>query len=81
MGLVEVEVLEAENVPRMDLLSASDPYVRLFTRITRQVSTPVIQNAKHPVWRDERFMLMVHHLEAQSLTAVLMDYDAIGNVS
>lgn len=73
-GVLEVEVIQAEAVPWMDLLSPSDPYVRLFTRAGRQVTTQIIENCSRPRW-NERFLLLVHHPEAQDLTAVLMDYD------
>lgn len=78
-GVLEVEIVEAENVPRMDLFSASDPYVRLFTRVGRQYSTQVVQNSKSPVW-NERFMTLVHYPESQLATFILMDYDTFGKV-
>jgi hypothetical protein len=75
-GVLEVECIEADGVPWMDLLSPSDPYVRLFTRsgTQRQVTTQIIENCSRPRW-NERFMLLVHHPEAQDLTAILFDYD------
>ena len=73
-GLLEVTVVEAEHVPRMDLLSRSDPYVQLSVRDKRKVKTQVKDNAKHPVWEEE-VKLLVHYPEHQSLTAVLYDYD------
>ena len=73
-GLLEVKVCEAEQVPRMDLLSRSDPYVQLSVRARRKVKTQVKDNASHPVW-DEDAVLLVHYPEHQALTAVLYDYD------
>ena len=73
-GVLEIEVIEAEHVPWMDLFSPSDPYVKVFTRVGRQVSTQVIQNTTKPQW-DEKFLLLVHHPDIQELTAILTDYD------
>lgn len=40
-GLLEVRVLEARHVPRMDILTASDPFIKLFVRASQQLQTQV----------------------------------------
>ncbi|PSC68066.1 Extended synaptotagmin-3 isoform A [Micractinium conductrix] len=63
-GVLQVQVIEAHGVPRMDMFSKSDPYVELF----------VIENDHRPHW-DESFTLLVHYPDTQLLTARLVDYD------
>ncbi|KAL4444585.1 hypothetical protein ABPG77_002402 [Micractinium sp. CCAP 211/92] len=75
-GLLQagVKVIEAEHVPRMDLLSKSDPYVELSVRAKNKVKTQVLENTHRPQWNED-FSLMVHFPETQVLTCKLYDYD------
>ncbi|KAL4853047.1 Synaptotagmin-2 [Chlorella vulgaris] len=73
-ALLQVQVVEAKHVPRMDLLSRSDPYLELFVRSKNKVKTQCIQHSSNPQWQ-ETFNLLVHYPESQRLVAVLFDYD------
>lgn len=75
IGMLQVCAVEARNVPRMDLLSKSDPYLELFTRVKRRLRTQVVDDDDHPVW-DERFAFPVYSIQ-QELTAILFDYDLL----
>lgn len=77
-GLLQVRVCEAEHVPRMDLLSKTDPFVVLSVREKNRVKTQVLENTHRPVW-DEDFSLLVHYPDTQVLTARVYDYDAFDN--
>jgi Ca2+-dependent lipid-binding protein len=56
---VQVEVLEAKDIPRMDKMGTSDPFVMLFTDTKRKVRTEKKSNTLNPVWENEIFYLMV----------------------
>ena len=44
-------MIDATNVPRMDLLGKADPYVCLWTRETRKMHTAVRSYTLNPVWQ------------------------------
>jgi Ca2+-dependent lipid-binding protein len=58
-GVVQVEVLEAREIPRMDSMGLSDPFVKIFTDPKRVVKTATKKNTLNPVWENEVFYLMV----------------------
>jgi Ca2+-dependent lipid-binding protein len=58
-SVVQVEVMEAREIPRMDNLGLSDPFVKLFTDPKRVVSTTAKKNTLNPVWDNDTFYLMV----------------------
>jgi Ca2+-dependent lipid-binding protein len=58
-GRVQVEVLEAREIPRMDTMGTSDPFVKIFTDPKRVVKTSTKKNTLNPVWDNEIFYLMV----------------------
>ncbi|BDA48413.1 Synaptotagmin-2 [Coccomyxa sp. Obi] len=77
-GILFVKLLEAEHVPKMDVLSKSDPYVKLGVRSSRMSRSQVIDNDLNPKWNED-FKLLVHEPEHQALRLELYDYDAMDN--
>lgn len=75
-GMLFIKLLEATNVPRMDMFTDSDCFVKLFTRDKNVLKSQVKQNSKHPRWNEE-FKLLVHEPDYQSLNAILLDFDAL----
>ena len=60
-----VKLIEATGVPRMDLLSKSDPYVSLYVRDKNIYKSQVKENNHHPVWNEE-FKFLVHEPDYQA---------------
>ena len=57
---VQVHVLEAHDIPKMDQMGKSDPSVTLFTDPKHKVSTKTVKNTLTPKWEsDNEFFLMV----------------------
>lgn len=56
---MQVEVLEAREIPRMDKMGTSDPSVTIFTDPKRKVETKTVKNTLSPVWDKAVFYLMV----------------------
>ncbi|CAL5224210.1 g6855 [Coccomyxa viridis] len=75
-GILFVTLIEASNVPRMDFLSKSDPYVIMGVRASRMSRSQVINNDLHPKWNED-FKLLVHEPEHQVLRLVLYDHDTL----
>ncbi|PRW61258.1 integral membrane single C2 domain isoform A [Chlorella sorokiniana] len=76
-GLLEVHVVEAANLPRMDTwIGKADPYCRLWLRDGAKVSTSVRGRTVNPRW-DEHFTLIVHSAAHQVLNLVLYDSDVL----
>ncbi|KAL4458584.1 hypothetical protein ABPG75_013449 [Micractinium tetrahymenae] len=76
-GLLEVCVVEACGLPRMDWLGGrADPFVRLWVREESKFRTSVKSRTLSPEW-DEQFTLIVHDTRFQALTLVLFDSDTL----
>lgn len=56
---MQVEVLEAREILKMDSMGSSDPFVKIFTDPKRIVKTATKKNTLNPVWENEVFYLMV----------------------
>lgn len=56
---MQVEVLEAREIPKMDSIGSSDPLVKIFTDPKRILKTATKKNTLNPVWENEVFYLMV----------------------
>ncbi|BDA49969.1 probable Synaptotagmin-5 at N-terminal half [Coccomyxa sp. Obi] len=76
VGILTVRLIEAVNVPKIDLCSKSDPYVVLYVRTHRRLQSTIKNNRRHPVW-NETFRLLVHQPDEDRLTCLLYDYDRI----
>ncbi|KAK9807354.1 hypothetical protein WJX73_005591 [Symbiochloris irregularis] len=75
-GMVFVKLIEATNVPRMDLFSDSDPYVKMFVRDKRIQKSQVKENSKNPKWNED-FKFLVHEPDYQALNAIMFDWDRV----
>ena len=72
-----ISIIEAENVPSMDLMSKSDPQCILtISSSKKEYSTSVIDNDVNPFW-DEKFHLRVEDPENDVVKIQLYDNDAI----
>ncbi|EIE23045.1 hypothetical protein COCSUDRAFT_63427 [Coccomyxa subellipsoidea C-169] len=76
VGILTVRLIEAENIPRIDFCSESDPYVVLYIRPHRRLQSTIKNNRRHPVW-NECFRLLVHEPDQDTLTCLLYDYDHV----
>lgn len=75
-GVLRVTVVRAENVPRTDLLSKSDPFVKLFTKKHGlQAQTTTMMNDEDPVW-EETFYIPVDDVDLRLLKVVVYDHDS-----
>jgi len=83
-GSIKVVVVQAENLPSMDLLRAVDPYCIVFVTDTKGESeinesgtlrTSVVRKSLNPVWNEE-FVMVVKSTSA-ALTLSLYDKDNI----
>ncbi|EFN58384.1 hypothetical protein CHLNCDRAFT_56823 [Chlorella variabilis] len=73
-GLLEVTVVEATGVPRMDTFGKCDPFCNLWVRESHKLRTTVKSRTLKPVWK-ESFTFMVHSTQHQELTMALYDSD------
>ncbi|KAL4432777.1 hypothetical protein ABPG77_008103, partial [Micractinium sp. CCAP 211/92] len=71
-GLLEVAVVEARNVPRMDFFGKRPPYVRLWVRESQKLHTATRSRTLSPVW-NESFTFLVHSSQHQQLSLALYD--------
>ncbi|XP_015268346.1 PREDICTED: cytosolic phospholipase A2 beta-like [Gekko japonicus] len=74
--LFSVKVIQAQNIPSKDLLSASDCYVSLWlpTSSNMQVLTKTIPNTSNPVW-NESFNFLIQPQVKNMLELKLYDQD------
>ena len=74
--LLHVKIIEAVDVPKMDIFTDSDPYVILsLNNSSGREKTKVIDNTKHPIWnQDFHFPIRPQN---QTLQLILMDKDVI----
>jgi len=78
IGLLRVNVISAKNLPRMDLIGSSDPYVvlKLGTRVPQESKTKVITNTLNPCW-EENFVFEVTNATSV-LRVEVWDDDMVG---
>lgn len=80
-GALQVDVIEAKNLPRMDTVGTTDAFLKLYTLIDPKKPdsierTKVMKNTLNPVW-NERIWLMVQEPTTQWLFAECFDRDYI----
>ncbi|KAK9800178.1 hypothetical protein WJX73_004159 [Symbiochloris irregularis] len=79
-GVMEVRLIEAKNVPKMDLFGAGDPFAKLWLRPrSRKESCP--KKGSDPQWTAEEatWAMPVHVRVHQVLTVSLLDKDVNGS--
>lgn len=74
-GLLEVTIVQATSVPRMDTFGTCDPYCLAWVRETRKLRTGVKSRTLKPSWK-ETFTFMVHSTQHQDLNLALYDAGA-----
>lgn len=76
---LHIRVVEAEGLPKMDIIGSVDPYVTLqLSSSKRLVKTTVKKKNKRPVWNEE-FHFDVSNYTNDTLTAIIYDKDKISN--
>lgn len=65
-GVIEIKVNSANNLPKADLLSDSDPYVVFKNQNSQSVKTKVVDNNNNPKW-NEHLVLSVNENEPISI--------------
>ncbi|CAK9191908.1 unnamed protein product [Sphagnum jensenii] len=78
VGILEVTVLRAKNLLKMDVLGKADPYVKLqLVNTLMSKKTQTKMNTLNPEW-NETFKLLVQDPKSQSLELHVYDWDRIG---
>ncbi|KAL6219201.1 hypothetical protein ACLB2K_012407 [Fragaria x ananassa] len=79
VGLLRVKVLRAMKLRKMDLLGASDPYVKLKLTESNMPSkkTTIKQKNLNPEWNEE-FNMVVKDPQSQALVFMVYDWDKVG---
>ena len=76
---LHVRIVEAEDLPKMDVFGSVDPYCQLQVTTVKKVErTKTIRNNKHPIWNEE-FHFPIHDLSTDTLYLLLKDYDKVSN--
>jgi hypothetical protein len=76
LGVLHCRVIEAKNIPRMDMFGHADTFVEVYLRHTQRDTTKIV-SGKHPTWEDEVFVMPVHSKQHQKLKFALWDYDPL----
>ncbi|KAH9575026.1 hypothetical protein CY35_01G090600 [Sphagnum magellanicum] len=78
VGILEVTVLHAKNLLKMDVLGKADPYVKLqLVNTLMSKKTRTKMNTLNPEW-NETFKLLVQDPKSQSLGLHVYDWDRFG---
>ena len=73
---LQVEVLSADGIPKMDTLGTADPYVEMYTMVDIMEKTTVKKNTLTPVW-NERLWLLVQEPDSQFVYITMNDVDFV----
>jgi len=74
-GLLTVKIIEAKEVPRVDLFGKCDPFVKLWVRENAPKSSTTIRHRTlSPIWNEE-FIFVIHEPQHQNLSLQLLDND------
>jgi len=77
MSVLKVILLEAENVPKMDVGGWADPFCFLQMAGQKEIMrSKTINNTKHPIW-DERFQFRVANKQHDVLHILMKDHDSL----
>lgn len=79
-GVMEVYLIEAENVPKMDFFGSGQPFGKMWLRPRSLKHTP-IKKGSNPKWEREEahYAMPVHTRVHQVLTVALLDHDSTGD--
>ncbi|KAL3689291.1 hypothetical protein R1sor_015600 [Riccia sorocarpa] len=78
VGHLDVTLVEARDIMKLDVVGKSDPFVMLYVRqkADKIKRSSTKNNKKHATW-NEGFILEVEDPQSQSLTVRLMDEEAV----
>jgi Ca2+-dependent lipid-binding protein len=75
--LFHLKIIEAQDVPRMDILSDSDPYCTITHHPpNRTVKTKIIPDCANPVW-NESFIFRVIDTDSDYFVIQMFDEDVL----
>ncbi|CAK9234286.1 unnamed protein product [Sphagnum troendelagicum] len=78
VGILEVTIISAKNLLKMDLTGKADPYVKLrLVNSLMSKKTQIKMNTLSPEW-NETFKLLVQDPKSQSLQLHVYDWDRVG---
>lgn len=73
--ILHVKCIEAKDVPKMDVIGESDPYLVLKTNKSNQeYKTAYVRDTKNPVW-NEKFSIQITSSMDEILTVTMYDKD------
>lgn len=75
-GVLQVDIIEAKDLPKMDAMGAADPSVEAFTLSEYRDSTDVKKNTLTPRW-DQRLWFLVQEPDSQILKMNMYDTDLV----
>ena len=83
--VMQIQVTQARNLAKADLLGKSDPYVVIYYKLRGRArikigQTKVVKRTLSPVWKDETFKVTLPRrdlLDRVSITAVVRDKDML----
>jgi Ca2+-dependent lipid-binding protein len=77
VGILEVTIISAKNLLKMDLTGKADPYVKLrLVNTLMSKKTKTKMNTLSPEW-NETFKLLVQDPKSQSLQLHVYDWDRV----
>ena len=75
---LHLNVFEACDVPKMDVLSASDPYCQIMYTGHDVLTTPVQDDTSSPIW-ESVFTIPVTDPRTDVLIITILDSNSVGN--
>jgi Ca2+-dependent lipid-binding protein len=75
-GALQVDVIEAQGLPKMDTLGTADPFVSIYTQMDKEEKTTTKKNTLTPTW-NERLWLLVQEPETQMAYTTCYDVDFV----
>ena len=77
MYKLNVRIVEAKGLPKMDVIGSVDPYCQLYIGDRTQMKqTRTIRQNKNPIWNQE-FQFSIKDFYNESLTVILKDFDKV----
>ena len=77
MTTLKIILLEAENIPKVDLVGWADPFCFLQVSGKPEIlKSKIISNSKNPIW-DERFEFKITNKNSDVLHILLKDKDGL----
>lgn len=75
-GALQVDVIQAKNLPKMDTFGSADPLVEMYTQDKFIERTSVKKGARAPVW-NERLWMLIQEPVTQSSNVTVYDVDLL----